>query len=253
MHSLASLDPVLLRALELAPGQRVLDFGCGMGEPTLSIARWVAPRGTVLGLDVSATMLDVARRRARSLLIRNARFRRGDITRFDPGRQRFDRVVARFGLMFTDDVPGALSNIHRLLRPGGRVAFAVWAGERENPSFALSARIVRPLLTPPLPDPEESPHPLRFARPGLLPRLMRKAGFRRVSVTDAPVSFVYSSAEDYARATVDISSALRGPLARLSPRQVREVAARLERGARRFRDGSVVRLPGLARVVAAAR
>src|SRR5439155_21968064 len=74
LHSLAAVDPVLLRSLELRPRMRVLDVGSGLGEPALTIARWIEPGGSVLGLDISPSMIDVARRRARLLRISNAWF-----------------------------------------------------------------------------------------------------------------------------------------------------------------------------------
>src|SRR5262245_16202260 len=82
MHALGGMDVPLIRPLVLRPGHRVLDAGCGIGDPSLTIAQWVAPRGSVIGLDVAASMLEVARRRARARGIRNVRFVRGDIVTF---------------------------------------------------------------------------------------------------------------------------------------------------------------------------
>jgi len=206
-HSLGGVDPVLFRALDLEPGRRVADLACGIGDPALAIARWVGPRGRVLGIDISAPMLAVARRRARLLGLGNVRFQRGDLTRFGAARQRFDRVASRFGLMFADDVPLALDRMRRLLRPGGRVALAVWGPLERNPAHRLRYDAVRPFLDAPLPDPEKSAHPLRLGRPGLLPRLMRQAGFVRVQSEAAPTCGVYPSLEDFVRIQTEIGRA----------------------------------------------
>src|SRR6185437_12648693 len=84
LHSLSAVSPVLIRALDLRRGQRVVDLGCGSGDPSLEVAQWVGPRGRVLGIDASPTMLATAGRRARLLGLKNVRFRRGDIARFSP-------------------------------------------------------------------------------------------------------------------------------------------------------------------------
>lgn len=253
MYSLSAVNPVLLRALALAPGHKVLDFGCGLGEPALEIAQWVAPRGSVLGVDVASTMLAVARRRARTRGIGNVRFRRGDIARFDSDAARYDRIVARFGIMFVDDVPRALTNVRRLLKPGGRVSIAVWAEAARNPYFSLAVRALRPYLAASPPDPEIAPHPLRFGRAALLPRLLRNAGFREVKSQEVLCPLVYTSAEDCA-ATVLHNSPLLRPLPRpLTRTEQRRAFEYITREARRHRDGALVRFPAIARVVSAVR
>ena len=253
LYSLSGVNPALLGALRLAPGHRVLDFGCGLGEPALEIAQWVEPRGSVLGIDVSPTMLAVARRRARSRGIANARFRRADIARFDSGGARFDAVVARYGIMFVDDVPRALAGLRRALKPGGRVALAVWAEAARNPYFGLAPTALRAYLPAPAADPEHVPHPLRFGRRALLPRLLREAGFRSVRSREVRVPFVYTDPESCARTVLEATSIARSLPRPLTRAQRRAVFASLVREVKRYRDGALVRVPAVARVVSAVR
>src|SRR6185503_7102816 len=80
-QALSGVDPALFRNLALGHDSRVVDFACGTGEPALTIARKL-PRGRVIGIDIAEPMIEIARRRARRLRIRNAVFRHGDIARY---------------------------------------------------------------------------------------------------------------------------------------------------------------------------
>jgi len=245
--SLSAVDPHLFRALELAPGHRVLDFGCGSGEPTLALAPLVAP-GQVVGVDLSAPMLATARRRARLRHSDNVRFLCGDIARMRlPGR--FDRVLSRYGLMFVDDIPLTLDRIRRAMKPGGRIALAVWGPPESNAWIQARAFAARPFLKAPPPDPEHSPGPLRLARRGLLSRHLRRAGFEKVRARPAHVPLVYSSSDDY----FEYSFQARGPMMELYESLTGGQRAILRRRMRRalapYVDGTLVRLPALAWVV----
>jgi len=252
LNFLSPVIPVMARELDLEPGHRVLDFGCGTGEPALQFARWVEPRGRVTGLDIAGPMVEIARRRARMLGIRNATFRRGDIENL-PARTKFDRISARFGIMFADDVPRSLAAIRAALRPGGRTALAVWGEIERNPSLGLTSAAIRPFLKVPPPDPESSPSPFRFHRAGRLERLMRQAGFRGLRTVEVPVAAVYPDADQYVEQMIVIAAPMRAAYRTLRPSDQRRVRERLRRTVLRFRSGSAIRIPGLARVVSARR
>ena len=252
LNFLSPVIPVMARELDLEPGHRVLDFGCGTGEPALQFARWVEPRGRVTGLDIAGPMVEIARRRARMLGIRNATFRRGDIENL-PARTKFDRISARFGIMFADDVPRSLAAIRAALRPGGRTALAVWGEIERNPSLGLTSAAIRPFLKVPPPDPESSPSPFRFHRAGRLERLMRQAGFRGLRTVEVPVAAVYPDADQYVEQMIVIAAPMRAAYRTLRPSDQRRVRERLRRAVLRFRSGSAIRIPGLARVVSARR
>jgi len=253
MYSMAAVDPALFRALRLRPGQRVLDAGCGSGEPSLAIAQLVAPRGTVTGLDLSPQMLAIARLRARQRGVTNVRFRAADLGRARLPRARYHGAVSRFGLMFVEDIPRALGILRDALRPRGRAAFAVWGPMSRNPISRLSAEVTRPFLREPPPDPENGPHPLRLGRRGMLERMMRQAGFRDVTAAGVKVPYVYGSEEEFLAMQLGYPNPLRDIYLSLSRRDQGRMRERFARGIRHFRSGPVIRVPGFAWVVAGRR
>lgn len=253
MYSLAAVNPALFRAVRLAPGQRILDVGCGTGEPTLAIAQHIAPRGQVTGIDISPRMLAVARLRARMQGITNARFRTADLGRTRPTGPRYHGVISRFGIMFVADVPRALTMLRGALRPGGRAAFAVWGPMSRNPVARLSLEASRPFMEEPPPAPESGPHPLRFGRRGALAGMMRQAGFQGVTSTGVRAPYVYGSEEEFVAMQLGFPNPLRDLYLRLSLRDRGRMRARFARGIRRYRSGPVLRIPGFAWVVAGRR
>ncbi|MFE4977392.1 class I SAM-dependent methyltransferase [Kitasatospora sp. NPDC056651] len=115
-------DQPLLTAAALTPEDHVLDIGCGAGQTTRLAAR-TATRGTALGLDLSAPMLDRARTLAAEEGLDRAAFEQGDAQVHPLPTAGFDVAISRFGIMFFEDPVAAFANIGRALRPGGRLAF----------------------------------------------------------------------------------------------------------------------------------
>lgn len=115
-------DEPLLDAAGITGEDRVLDLGCGSGQTTRRAALR-APRGHVLGLDLSGPMLAEARSRAEREGVANVSFAQGDAQVHPFGAGAFDAAVSRYGVMFFADPVAAFGNIGRALRPGGRLAF----------------------------------------------------------------------------------------------------------------------------------
>ncbi|MFG2573945.1 class I SAM-dependent methyltransferase [Streptomyces sp. NPDC048481] len=155
-------DEPLLDAAALTPDARVLDLGCGSGQTTRRAALR-APRGRVLGLDLSAPMLAEARSRAEREGVANVSFTRGDAQTHPFPAGAFDAVISRFGVMFFADPVAAFGNVGRALRPGGRLAFVCPADARLN-DWVAAVESLRGIL--PVAD---------FGRPGL-PGMFSLAG-----------------------------------------------------------------------------
>jgi len=179
------IRPLGLAAMErLAPasGEQVLDVGCGCGDTSLELARRVGPEGGVLGLDISAPMLEVARGRAEAAGARNLAFHEADAqTAALPGGS--DAVFSRFGVMFFADPTAAFANLRRALRPGGRLGFVCWRPLAENLWMRLPAETAAGLV-PPAPPPEPgAPGPFAFADPDRVRRILAEAGFTGIDLT----------------------------------------------------------------------
>ncbi|MGZ4245640.1 MAG: class I SAM-dependent methyltransferase [Solirubrobacteraceae bacterium] len=135
--------------LALSSGTAVLDLCCGAGASALPAARAVAPAGRVLGIDVAGPLLDVARARAAAEGLDNVEFRRRDARATGLLDGAFDVVMCVFGIFFAADMPGFVTEMWRLVRPGGRLAVTTWGPglfEPANSVFWESVRDLEPSL-----------------------------------------------------------------------------------------------------------
>jgi SAM-dependent methyltransferase len=134
----AQLGPahaLMLDMADLRPGHRVLDVACGTGLVSFRVAEAVGPAGAVVGTDISGRMVETARRIAAERDFGNASFERADAEELPFADASFDAAVCGLGLMYVPDPGKALREMRRVLRPGGRVAAAVW-GARRNCGWA---------------------------------------------------------------------------------------------------------------------
>lgn len=189
----------LLDLAAITPNDTVLDIGCGTGQTTRDAAR-LAASGTAVGIDLSSPMLEVARARAEREGIHNAVFIHGDaqIHPFEPAS--FDVALSRTGSMFFGDRAAAHANIARSLRPGGRLALAVWQPMSENEwftSFVGALAAGRELPAPP----PEAPSPFAMSEPDRVGPMLASAGFEAVEFDEqrAPMYFgaTASQAHDF--------------------------------------------------------
>jgi len=162
-------------AARLGPGDRVLDVACGTGVVTLEAARRVAPTGAVIGLDVNEGMLAVARRKAPRLEWRHGR---AEALPFETGV--FDAVTSQFALMFFEDRPKALGEMRRVLKPGGRLAVAVWDAAERTPGYAAVIALLERLFGRQVADALRAPFVL--GDPAAVRGLFTGAGLRQVEI-----------------------------------------------------------------------
>jgi ubiquinone/menaquinone biosynthesis C-methylase UbiE len=170
-----AVTDALVEAAAVAPGMRVLDVACGAGEPAISLATALGDTGEVVGIDISEMPLEVASQRAGKRGLWNVRFLRGDVHALDFADASFDRVTSRLGVMFFSDLPRALAEMRRVLKPAGRVALLAW-GAMEQPYFEMSVGTAR-RLHPELEVPTAAQQMFKFGRAGELGAALAAAGF----------------------------------------------------------------------------
>ncbi len=233
------LDQTVPRA-----GERVLELACGPGGLGLAAAERVAPGGEVVLSDVVAEMTSIALARAAARGVTNVRGRDLDLESIEEPEASYDVVLCREGLMFAPDPARAAREIRRVLRPGGRVALAVWGPRERNPWLGLVFDAVSAQIGAPVPPPGV-PGPFSLGDSEGLAGLLTGAGLADVVVGELPVPLRAGSFEEWWART----SALAGPLARMLaslPAASREaLRARLQVATRVYETPTGLELPGV--------
>jgi SAM-dependent methyltransferase len=191
----------LLAAASIDAGERVLDLGCGTGRTTRDVARSAGP-GAAVGIDLSAQMIDLARQSAVAEGVVNATFVHGDaqIYPFDDGS--FDVAISRFGTMFFGDQVAAFANVHRALRPGGRLAVMSWQAAAANEWFStLVDKLTLGRGLPP--PPPGTPGPFTHADSAAVREILAGAGFGSIEVesVEVPIYLGVDAADGFERLT----------------------------------------------------
>lgn len=197
----AASRPVSERLVALGrvgEGSRVLDVASGFGEPAVTAARRAGPSGLVLATDTSRGMLRLAAVRAREEGLSRLWCVRMDATRPALAGGGFDAVLCRFGLMALPDLEAGLATLRGLLRPGGRLAAAVWGPPERVPSIALPLTVMRQAAGLPAPRGGER-GPFRLSAPGRVAGAFRAAGFGAVAEAEVTVAYRFASADAFTR------------------------------------------------------
>ncbi len=257
------VSAAMVDGLALRPGQRVLELAAGPGDTGFMAAKLIRqpddPRaarsgeagcragvrdGTLVSSDGAQPMVDVARARAARAGIDNVEFSQLELEWIDLPTASVDAVICRWGIMLIVDPAAAAQETRRVLRAGGRAAFAVWDSPERNPWATIPSRAMIALGHAQPPDPE-APGMFRLAGEGRLQELLEAAGFVEVTVQAVALERHYTELDGYIEETVDMSPMFSATFHELGESEQREIAEQITAGAREFTaaDGAVT-LPG---------
>jgi SAM-dependent methyltransferase len=172
------------------PGERALDIGCGFGDTSQRIAAEVGPKGSVLGLDISAPFIERARKEAEEAGLGNLEFEVGDlqVTEFE---RRFDYAYSRMGTMFFANPVPAMRNVRKALEPGGRLCMVVWRRKLDNDWLHAAERVVEQYLEEDedSDEPTCGPGPFSMQNADVTSDILLGAGFEDVCLQrcDSPI------------------------------------------------------------------
>jgi SAM-dependent methyltransferase len=240
-------DAIAVELLALSrprPGERVLELACGPGGVGLAAARGVAPGGDVVLSDVAPEMVAIAAARAETLGLGNVTTAELDIERIEEPDESYDVVLCREGLMFALDPARAAREIQRVLRPGGRVALAVWGPRERNPWLGVVLDSVSAQLGRPVPPPGV-PGPFALEDAGRLDALLSDAELSDVEVREFEVPLRAASFEEWWHRTCALAGPLSAILTSLPDEAARSLEARARAAVRAYETPDGLEFPGV--------
>jgi SAM-dependent methyltransferase len=196
----------LLDKLDPQADQTVLEIAAGTGDLGFRVADRVG-QGRVISTDFAPEMVDVAQRQGEARGLTNVEYRVLDAERMNLADGTVDGVVCRFAYMLMADPAAALLETRRVLRRGGRLAFAVWTTPENNPWATVPGMTLIQRGHMPAPEPGE-PGIFALAEPRRIRELVTGAGFGDPELEEVSLDFPYRDFDDYWDFLVRLAGAL---------------------------------------------
>lgn len=214
----------------------MLELAAGLADTGLMAARLVGESGRVIVTDFTSEMVAAARRRAQEPGVQNAEFRVLDAERMDLKTDSVDGVLCRWAYMLMIDVPVAFAETRRVLRPGGRLAFSVWAARERNPALSLVGGVLESQGHIPPPHPK-APSAFAMADPGRIRELVVGAGFAKPEIEEVAFRWPFADQDAYWRYVTETSASSSPVLRALSYEVQNTVREQVYEAARPYRSG----------------
>jgi len=222
------------------PDMLVLDLASGTGEPGISLAQRVGPRGLVTAVDQSSELLDIAAERARNKKLLNFTTQQADAHQLPFDNQSFDLASCRFGMMFFSDAQRALTELHRVLKPGARACFAVW-GPMEQPYWQTTMKIVHRHVGGAMLPPGGA-DPFRFSVEGSLSSVLSATGFHQVEESTRNLPWTWAGdGEEVFEYACAVAAPFRPMLERVRAEEWLAIRAEATAAIERYRVGDEIR------------
>lgn len=217
----------MIRLLNLKGGENVLDVACGTGEPGLSIAGRLKT-GRVTGIDQAESMLAIAKSKAERAGIHNYITQTGEVSSLPFPDNTFDAVTCRYAFMFFPDMHVVAKEIYRVLKPGGKIAVAVWDTPQKNPWVTIIMGTIMEKLgvTPP---PHDGPGMFRCDQKGMMGSLLNEAGFVNIIEKEVPAKLNTGTAQNYWDFMTEVGAAVVVALSKATPGQREEIRSEVIR------------------------
>jgi ubiquinone/menaquinone biosynthesis C-methylase UbiE len=248
----APINQALVEEAGIGRGHTVLDIATGPGEPALSVAAVVGSEGKVVGIDPIPEMVAGARRAADRRGLTNVHFDVAFADHLPFPAETFDAVISRFGVMFFPTPVDGIREMLRVLKPGRRMALAVWHFADRNPFHYTLSRIMDRYVEP-TPVAPDAPDAFRFATQGKLAEVLTAAGVKAVSerlfqfAIEAPMLV-----EDFLTLRCEMSEKLRGKMAGLPQEQAKHVRREMLEAFREYSGERGVSFPAEVLIVSGA-
>lgn len=242
--SAAEFNRALLSAVGAAPGRRILDLACGVGDTALEVAPVVGAEGFVAATDLAFDMVSKAHRRALGSRFHNLQCCALDMERLPFKGASFDGIVSRLGIMYAPHPAQALQEARRVLRPGGRAAYLVCGPRIDNPILRIVHDVVTELFA--LNKYDAAIQPFRFGEKGSLARVMERAGFALVQETSLELIHHVPAGTRFWQASLERGLGM--PLELLPPLTLAELEHRMTEAFTPYLRGRNYRLPSVSHV-----
>jgi SAM-dependent methyltransferase len=234
----------MVRRLDPQTGDTVLELAAGLADTGLMAARLVGESGRVIVTDFTPEMVAAARRRAEEVGVQNAEFRVLDAERMDLATNSVDGVLCRWAYMLMIDPAAAFAETRRVLRPGGRLAFSVWAARERNPALSLVGGVLESQGHIPPPDPG-APSAFAMADRGRIRELVVGAGFAEPEIEEVSFRWPFADRDAYWRYVTETSASTSPVLRALAPEVQTNARKQVHEAARPYRSGEGYDFPAV--------